>query len=114
MEQEPNDTAMIKEILLRRIKHPEWGLPDLFLIDGGIAQLSAALKIKSQNPKLKNTKFLSLAKKKNELFIEGKKKPLLLKSLPREIFNLILQLRDEAHRFAISYHKKLRKDSLIK
>jgi len=37
----------------------------------------------------------------------------LLKSLPREVFNLILQLRDEAHRFAISYHKKLREKTLL-
>ena len=51
---------------------------------------------------------MAIAKKKNELYIENKKRPVLLKSLTREIFNLILQLRDEAHRFAIDYHKKLR------
>jgi len=54
-----------------------------------------------------------LAKKENKLYIEGQKEPLLLKELPREIFNLILQLRDEAHRFAISYHRKLRKRGLL-
>jgi excinuclease ABC subunit C len=57
---------------------------------------------------------LALAKKENKLFIEGKKKPVLLKSLSRELFNLILQLRDEAHRFAIAYHRKLRTNSLLK
>ncbi len=46
--------------------------------------------------------------------IKNRKKPISLKSLPREIFNLILQLRDEAHRFAISYHKKLRAKALLK
>ena len=40
---QPNDTAMIKEVLQRRLKHTEWGLPDLILIDGGRAQLNAAL-----------------------------------------------------------------------
>ena len=108
----PNDVAMIKEVLSRRFNHPEWGLPDLILIDGGKAQLNAAILI-AKRCKLK-TKTMALAKKENELYIEGKKKPILLKSLPREIFNLILQLRDEAHRFAIAYHHKLRIKNLIK
>jgi len=139
----PNDVAMLKEILHRRINHPEWGWPDLILIDGGRAQLNAAYQC--LNYKFKEIKVMALAKKKNELFIEGRKQPILLKKLPRakkinlllppslplgrakkinlllppslplgrEIFNLILQLRDEAHRFAISYHKKLRKKKLI-
>jgi excinuclease ABC subunit C len=109
----PNDIAMLKETLKRRLNHPEWGMPDLILIDGGIAQLNAALKCKMQNAKCKMIKVMALAKRKNELFIEGQKNPILLKTLPREIFNLILQLRDEAHRFAISYHKKLREKDLF-
>ena len=109
----PNDTAMIKEVLQRRLRHAEWGLPDLILIDGGIAQLNAALKVKNQNSKVKNIKVMSLAKKENKLYIEGQNRPVLLKNLPREIFNLILQLRDEAHRFARSYHLKLRKKALL-
>ncbi len=103
----PNDTAMIREILSRRFRHPEWSLPDLILIDGGKAQLNAALKI------VKNIKVISLSKKENKLYVKNRKKPILLKSLSREIFNLILQLRDEAHRFAISYHKKLRLKDLL-
>jgi excinuclease ABC subunit C len=109
----PNDIAMIKETLKRRLKHLEWGLPDLILIDGGISQLNAARESKTQNPKSKKIPVIALAKKENRLFIEGQKRPILLKSLPREIFNLILQLRDEAHRFAISYHKKLREIDLL-
>ena len=106
----PSDVDMIKEILERRLKHKEWGLPDLILIDGGIAQLNAALKCKTQNKKYK---MIALAKKENKLFIEGEKKPLFLKDLPREISNLILNLDNEAHRFAISYHKKLRERGLF-
>jgi len=105
----PNDTAMIKEILSRRLKHQEWPYPDLILIDGGKAQLNAA---KKAIKKLK-IPLASLAKRNNELFIEGQKKPLLLKNLPRETFNLVLQLRDEAHRFALKYHHKLRKIDLL-
>jgi len=110
----PNDIAMIKEVLSRRLKHPEWGFPDLILIDGGKAQLNAAINTKCQMPNAKSILVTALAKKENKLHIEGKEKPILLKSLPREIFNLILQLRDEAHRFAISYHRKLREKGLIK
>jgi len=109
----PNDIAMLKECLIRRIKHSEWPYPDLILIDGGISQLNAARKSKIQNLKSKKIPLIALAKRKNELYIEGQKKPILLKSLSREIFNLILQLRDEAHRFAISYYRKLRKKALI-
>jgi len=110
---EPNDVAMIKEVLSRRLKHLEWPYPDLILIDGGRAQLNAGLKaLKPVTHNLK-PKLMALAKKENKLFIESQKKPILLKSLPREIFNLILQLRDEAHRFAISYHKKLRERALF-
>jgi excinuclease ABC subunit C len=113
IEGKPNDIAMLKEILSRRFNHPEWPFPDLILIDGGKSQLNVAVKCKMQNPKCKMIKVMALAKRKNELFIEGQKNPILLKNLPREIFNLILQLRDEAHRFAISYHKKLRKKKLF-
>ncbi len=106
MANKPNDTAMLKEVLQRRLKHQEWGLPDLLLIDGGKAQLNAALSV---------TKIpvMALAKKSNELYMKGQQKPVLLKNLPREIFNLILQLRDEAHRFARNYHLKLRKKALL-
>jgi len=109
----PNDIAMLKECLTRRFKHPEWGLPDLILIDGGIAQLNAAIKTKNKEQRTKNILVIAIAKRVNKLYIENKKQPVLLKTLPREIFNLILQLRDEAHRFAITYHRKLRKIDLF-
>jgi len=109
IEGKPDDTAMLKEIISRRMKHPDWGKPDLMLIDGGKAQLNAAKSIvKGKVP------VIAIAKKKNELFVEKQRKPILLKTLPREIFNLILQLRDEAHRFAISYHKLRRAKTLLK
>jgi len=111
----PNDVAMIKEILERRLKHSEWDYPDLMLIDGGKAQLNAAQQalIQHKSPKSKKIKVLALAKRKNELFVGTKKNSLLLKDVPREVFDLILQLRDEAHRFARKYHFKLRKRKLF-
>jgi len=122
----PNDTAMLQEMISRRLKHSEWPMPQVMLIDGGIAQLNAAISCLGADlprigPKLSGglppnpnmLKIVALAKKKNELFIEGQKKPVLLKDLPQEIANLILQIRDEAHRFAIAYHKKLRSKSFL-
>ncbi|MFH1643169.1 MAG: GIY-YIG nuclease family protein [Patescibacteria group bacterium] len=107
----PNDTGMIKEVLSRRL-HNNWPKPDLILIDGGKGQLNSALSIKKEF-KIK-APIISLAKKNNELFLEKAKKPILLKDQPRDVFNLIIQLRDESHRFAISYHKLLRKKTLLK
>jgi len=101
----PNDIAMIKEILKKRIKHKEWGTPDLILIDGGKPQLSA---VKS----ITRIPAVALAKRKNKLYFWNEKKPLFLKSLPSEISGLFLQLRDEAHRFAKKYHRKLREIDL--
>jgi len=105
----PNDIAMIKEILSRRVNHPEWPFPDLILIDGGRAQLNIAFKSLTLNFR---PGVIAVAKKRNELYLKDRE-PILLRNLPREIFNLILQLRDEAHRFAISYHKKLREKDLF-
>ncbi|MDD5738780.1 MAG: UvrB/UvrC motif-containing protein [Candidatus Pacebacteria bacterium] len=119
----PNDTAMLKEVISRRLKHKEWPMPQVMLIDGGKGQLNAILKIKNQKLKIKNAnqklkieeiKVISLAKRKNELFVENQEKPVLLKNLSQETANLILQIRDEAHRFAITYHKTLRSKNFIK
>ena len=109
----PNDTAMIKEMLLRRLWHKEWPLPEIMLIDGGKGQLNSALRAKQEIPKAEKIRIISLAKRENRLFVEGKNGSLMLKALPREISNLILQIRDESHRFAVSYHKNLRKKEIL-
>ncbi len=106
-EGKPDDTAMIKEVLKRRFNHKEWSYPDMILIDGGKGQLSAAA---SATPK--KISLAALAKKENRLFRQ-RKDSLLLKDLPRELSNMMLYLRDEAHRFAIAYHRKLREIDLI-
>lgn len=118
--EEPNDILMLKEVLQRRFDHKKWEYPQVILIDGGKAQLNAGIEAKksgspsSANWQSKKIKIMSIAKRNKELFVEGEALPVLLKSLPREIYNLILQLDSEAHRFAIAYHKKLRKKNLLK
>lgn len=113
----PNDFAMMEEVLTRRLAHKEWGYPDLIVIDGGKGQLSAALKALDKY-KIQNTRYkiyvAAIAKKHNELFLPGRSTPLLLKDMPQHVSNLILHIRDEAHRFAISYHRLLRKKKMIR
>lgn len=124
----PNDFAMLKEVIGRRLAHPEWPYPDLLIIDGGKGQLSAVLKAIEETIKQTMHKFhdreksvrkiraiyvAAIAKKHNELFLPGQSKSLLLKNMPQSVSNFILHMRDEAHRFAISYHRKLRKFDLL-
>lgn len=116
---QPNDFAMLKEVISRRLAHKGWQYPDLMIIDGGKGQLSAALqaaensKFEIRNSKLKRIQIVAIAKKHNELFLPGQSKPLLLKDTPQSVSNFILHMRDEAHRFAITYHRKLRRVDLL-
>ncbi len=116
LEERPNDVGMLKQILQRRFRHPEWQFPDVILIDGGKAQLNAAIKVREQFHRIVPL-VISIAKGKQELFIEDRNPPasgpIPLKQLPQEVYNLVKQLDDEAHRFALSYHKKLRKKHLF-
>jgi excinuclease ABC subunit C len=114
---------MMEEVISRRLKHTEWPYPDLMLIDGGKGQLSSVLKaisnlIRLSYPqlnriKLQKMKVMALAKRNNELFSPKRTHPVLLKDLSQEVSNLLLHIRDEAHRFAVTYHRKLRKIDAI-
>ena len=90
------------------MKHIEWDMADLILLDGGKGQLKAANKI--------DIPTISLAKKgkhSGKLYSRFSKNFALLDELPEEFKNLLLKVRDEAHRFAISYHK-LRRRKMLK
>ena len=102
-----NDVASLREVLLRRLKHPEWPQPQLILLDGGKGQLKAARGLKIP--------VIALAKIKRsggKLFSPYSRNFVLLDNLPKELRDLFLQVRDEAHRFAITYHKLRRKNKL--
>ncbi len=103
-----NDPAMIEEVITRRMKHTEWRLPDLVIVDGGKGQLNAAASALNTRVAL-----ASLAKREEKLYIVGKKNPLKLKTLQTPLLHLITAIRDEAHRFAITFHRKRRQKSLI-
>lgn len=101
---QPNDYLMMREVIRRRFSHREWPYPDLILIDGGRGQLnSAQLELAKLGLQIK---LVSLAKRLEELFIPGRAKPILLSKMPKETENLLKHIRDEAHRFAISHHRK--------
>jgi excinuclease ABC subunit C len=112
-----DDYAMIQEVLHRRFKRSlaadeKWSaMPDLILIDGGKGHLNAALEILKELG-LDSIPAASLAKEKEEVFVPGRSEPL---NIPRTsaALHLLQRVRDEAHRFALGYHRKLRhKESL--
>ena len=104
-----NDPVMIKEVLSRRLAHREWRKPDFILIDGGKGQLGAARAALAET----HIRFGALAKREKELFIEGRKDPIRLISLPPPLLYLLTHVRDEAHRFAVSFHRRRRSRLVI-
>lgn len=144
----PNDFASMQEVFTRRLKHTEWPLPQLFIVDGGKGQVSAAknvlqqyLKIDSRklkiglenrkskvenqpsifnNPPLLSTfnhlsstplPLIGLAKR-NEIIITPDLEEIKLPKNSKAL-QLIMRIRDEAHRFAITYHRKLRSKNAL-
>lgn len=95
----PDDIRMLDEMLERRFAHNDWPRPDVILIDGGIAQFNVAKKYFSP--------VLSIAKGKSEIFSSSLNYPLPTTHLPASVRNLILHIDAEAHRFAITYYRKL-------
>ena len=108
-----NDYAMLQEVLQRRFKRSTQGsdswaiLPDLVLIDGGKGQLNAVRAI-MRDVGAESVPVASLAKENEEIFLPEKAKPIVL---PRNSagLQLLQRLRDEAHRFAISYFRIMHK-----
>ena len=120
-----NDAAAHREVMRRRLAHPEWGMPDLVVMDGGKPQLNAALSVIQhfrsptsevsevglRNINHKIPVVVALAKREEELYTEGKQKPVRLDSLPPAAMHFFQRVRDESHRFAKKYHHKLREIS---
>jgi excinuclease ABC subunit C len=114
-----NDFAMLQEVLRRRFsrharseegipEEPSFSrLPDLLLIDGGKGQLSAAREV-LESMGLAAVATFGLAKEQEELFRPGQSEPLRL-PLDSEALFLVQRIRDEAHRFAITFHRVVRK-----
>lgn len=106
--EEPNDFAMISEVVGRRLNHREWPFPDLIIVDGGKGQVSSILKVlKRKNLSLA---LIGIAKREETIITSDLAEIKLPKN--SKALHLVMRIRDEAHRFAISYHRNLRSKSL--
>ena len=135
--QQNNDFASMNEVISRRLAErnvAKWGKPDLFLIDGGKGQLGAAIKARDQagHP---NIAMIGLAKREEEIVVHDTKSNVILNTqwlltqnsyikstedfslilLPKnhDIVKLLQRIRDESHRFAVSYHTVLKRSRQI-
>lgn len=99
----PNDPKMMAEVLSRRFTHQEWPMPDLILLDGGKGQLGAAGRVIPQRQLI-----CALAKENEDIYLPRSSHPIRASSLGTPFLFFVQRIRDEAHRFAVSYHKKLR------
>ncbi len=134
MVHQPDDFAMMKEVLKRRLlrapstsgrgsatgggegENNKWQKPDLIVIDGGKGQLSAVQAVMDEL-NITGIDLISLAKKKegetqDKIFLRRRKNPVLL-GHHSSLLHLLMRIRDEAHRFAITYHKKLREKAFL-
>jgi excinuclease ABC subunit C len=102
----PDDYSMMKEMVKRTIGNLGDALPDLMIIDGGREHLDAALSVFREG-NITDREIVGLAKDPDRIFLPGDKTPVDLEDgKPSSL--LLKRIRDEVHRFAISYHKKLR------
>lgn len=109
----PDDFAMMREVITRRYsKLPEHEFPDIVLIDGGLGQINAAGEVFKEIGKDRIAELLSLAKRDEEIYKYGEAIPY---SFPKEweALKIFQRVRDEAHRFGITYHRKLRSKRVI-
>ena len=116
-EGKPDDFLSMKEVLSRRLSRlgePKWEKPDLIIIDGGKGQLSSVMQI-VEGMGIKVGKggidFVSLAKREEEVFLPHQSESILLPRDSNALY-LIQRIRDEAHRFAITFHRELRSKKL--
>ena len=113
-EGKPDDFLSMKEVLTRRLSHlgeEKWAKPDLMIIDGGKGQLSSVMEI-IEGLGVTGIDVVSLAKKHEEVFLPKQSEPVILPRNSSALF-LFQRIRDEAHRFAITYHRQLRSKSMI-
>ncbi|MBW4559724.1 MAG: excinuclease ABC subunit UvrC [Mojavia pulchra JT2-VF2] len=94
---------------LSRVGNPDW--PDLIMIDGGKGQLSSVVAVLQEMNLLEDLRVISLAKRQEEIFLPGESQPLETDAEQPGV-QLLRRLRDEAHRFAVSFHRQQRSDKL--
>lgn len=120
-----DDYASIREVLERRFKHTEYDDPDLIVIDGGKGQLSQVVSVLKEIGRT-DIPVVGIAKARTQgefsdqeitqteerFFLPGRQNPVIF-ARNEDALHILVSLRDEAHRFAISYHRKIREASLL-
>ncbi|MCC5638186.1 excinuclease ABC subunit UvrC [Nostoc sp. CHAB 5844] len=116
-----DDFASLAEVIQRRFRkysenpqlqragNPDW--PDLIMIDGGKGQLSSVVAVLQEMNLLEDLRVVSLAKQREEIFLPGESQPLQTDAEQPGV-QLLRRLRDEAHRFAVTFHRQQRSDKL--
>jgi excinuclease ABC subunit C len=119
----PNDVASHSEVLRRRFRgtrpgdegsaeERRWAMPDLVLIDGGKPQVGAAMAVLDELG-LHDLPLAGIAKEREELFLPHRSDPIVLPATSQALY-LVQRIRDEAHRFAITYHRDLRRKASVR
>lgn len=120
----PDDFASMREVLTRRLAHDEWEEPDLIVVDGGKGQLGIAVEVLAGMKKNIPVVGLAKARTKGEFsdlevsateerfYIPGRANPVTFRPAS-DAFQVLVGIRDEAHRFAITYHRKLRGETSL-
>lgn len=108
-----NDVAMMSEVISRRLTHKDWSFPDLFVVDGGKAQVQAVLSMLEQNKLSIPT--IGLAKQHEDIIVKDGSSFRTMRIPPdHPALHLLMHLRDEAHRFAVFYHRHIRTSEWIR
>lgn len=114
----PNDYAMMKEVLERRLSRgiDEDNLPDLFVVDGGKGQLGMALTVAGELGITEAIDWIGIAKERQDegekLYKPARKNPILLPA-HNPILLYLMRIRDESHRYGITFHRKLRNKATL-
>lgn len=112
----PDDFASMKEVLSRRYKRvmkEKQQIPDLIVVDGGKGQLSSAVEALQEIGFYGECEIIGLAKRLEEVFVPNRSDPIMIPKKSSAL-KLLQRVRDEAHRFAISFHRKKRSKRTIK
>lgn len=112
----PDDFESMKQVISRRYKRvidENLSFPDLIIIDGGKGQLSSACEALKELNIYNKTNIIGLAKKLEEVYFPNDSMPILLNKKSYYL-KILQQIRNEAHRFAINYHKDLRSKNFLK
>lgn len=108
----PDDFQSMKEVLSRRLaKLNDTNYPDLIIIDGGKGQLSSVIQIVEEMG-ISDINFVSLAKREEEIFVPHQSRPVIFPKNSEQLY-FFQRIRDEAHRFAITFHRNLRQKSTL-